>query len=126
MDKHKKLAVDPEKAAELQKAAELRRKKVLYFIDELSIFIITTISVLFAEAYKEMARKGVASWSSVHLDGLTIMLASMSSVIIYGILHTQIRYSDKKKPPYFKRAASAILYGIAAQSVIEGRLGTLK
>jgi uncharacterized membrane protein len=126
MGKHKKLIVDPEQAAELQKTAELRRKKVIYFIDELSILIVTAFSVLLAEAYKEMMKKGISSWSMVHFDSLAVILASMSSIIIYGILHTKIQYSDKNKPPYLKRAATAILYGIAAQSIIDGRLSALK
>jgi hypothetical protein len=119
MGKHKKIEIDPETL----KLRELRRKKTLYVFDEISMLIITMIAVIFSEAYKEMARKGFATWGSVHLDSLTVILASMISIITYSSMNIKWRPNDSRKPSYIKRVASALLYGIAFQSIIEGRTG---
>jgi hypothetical protein len=119
MGNHKKIKLDPE----AQKNRDLRRKKVLYVFDELSMLLITMVAVIFSEAYKEMARKGFATWNSVHLDSLTIILASMISIITYSSMNIKWQPNDSRKPPYLKRVASALLYGIAFQSIIESRTG---
>lgn len=81
---------------------------------------LTAVAVIFAEAYKEMARHGFASWSQVHFNSLTIILASMISIITYGSLYTDFRNREAHPPALIRRISSALLYGFAWESVVEG------
>ena len=96
-------------------------KRRLYYLQEVITLFATAIAVLFAEAYKEMLRRGFATWSSVNLNIPTLILAVMISVITYGAMNSNFKFNEERKPPFLKRLASALLYGFAWQSLISGK-----
>jgi hypothetical protein len=95
------------------------RLHVIYFIDEFSIWLATVVAVLLSDAVRSMAKHKDLTWASLHINSLTVVVASLLSVITYGIMHTKtFKYKDSRKPPYFQRLATALLYGLGWRDLV--------
>lgn len=95
-----------------------RRRRVLYVLDEISMWLATTLAVLLSDAMKDMAKRGWTSWDHLHLNVLTVLVASLVSIISYGALHTKFKYNDARKPPYLQRLSTSLLYGFGWQNLV--------
>jgi hypothetical protein len=97
---------------------ELRRKKAFYYLDEFSIFLFSVAAVIFADAIDQRIKGRNASAEVILLDWLNVLISIFLAIITYGAVHTQFKYSDEDKAPYFKRASTALLQGIAWRSIV--------
>ena len=93
-------------------------KKVIYYIDEFSIFVFSIVSVVIADAVGQRIKGKMASTDVVFLDWLNIVISVFIAVISYGSTYTKFKYNDKEKPPYLKRASVVILQGIAWRTIV--------
>jgi hypothetical protein len=97
---------------------EERRQKTWYYIDELSILLITFASVFLSDAVNHITEFGFNGKASLTFEWVEILVAAMLSVVVYASVHSKFKYNDNAKPPYIKRASIAILQGIAWRTVV--------
>ena len=94
-----------------------KKAKVLYYIDEAIILLVTFLSVLLSEAVETYALKG----SDVELPQMNIaviIVAGLASIVSYSFIHKTFKYKETDKAPRVKRIATAILQGIAWKTVV--------
>ena len=96
----------------------LKKAKLLYYLDEISVLIITLLAVIFSDAISKRASGQVATSGDLLLDWVNLVISGILALVTYGTLHTQFVFNDKKKPPYIKRLTTALLQGIAWRSII--------
>lgn len=100
-------------AQEEAKRKEILRSKICYYFDELSVFIFVVIGVIFQQAIIKRAQGQPAYMTDVFLDWLNLMISMIIGLTIYGTVHTQWKFNDKKKAPFIKRLITALSLGMA-------------
>ena len=99
-------------------AKQLRKSKILYFIDEFSILLFALAAVVISEAFIMRAKGQMATTDVIYLDWLNLVISAMLALISYGSLHTQWKYNDKSKPAYYKRVISAVSNGVMWRTIM--------
>lgn len=94
------------------------KQQILYYIDELSILLITFISVFLSDAVEHVSINGFDGEAELSFEWIEIIIAALLSVVVYASIHSKFRYNDESKPPYIKRVSIAILQGIAWRAVV--------
>jgi hypothetical protein len=116
--------IKKEKLEELENEEKKREKKediklrVIYYVDELSILLISVISVILSDAITKRARGKLATVGDLALDWLNLLISALLALLSYGMFNTKFKYNDNKKPPYYKRLSNSILNGIAWRAII--------
>lgn len=98
----------------------MNKPKTWYYIDELTILIFVLAGIVLSEAIAQRAKGQMATWDSIYVDTLNLIISALIALIAYSSMHIEFKYNDKQKPPYAKRAANAILSGIAWRTIMEG------
>ena len=96
-----------------KKDKEIRKSKIIYYLDECSIFLFVVIGVIFQQAILKRAMGQKAYITDIFIDWFNLMVSMMIGLTIYGTIHSQWRFNDKKKPPYIKRLITALSLGMA-------------
>jgi hypothetical protein len=96
---------------------ETLKDKVIYWVDELSIFLVVIMAVIFADALVKRSQGHPAALADVFIDPLNLILSAVIGTIVYGSM-VQSWKVRADKPPWPKRAASAILQGIAWRTLV--------
>lgn len=104
---------------ELKRKA-IRHAQLLYYIDELSILTFVLVGIVLSEAIAQRANGKLATWKDLHLDFLNLIVSSIIALITYSSMHIKFKFNDKQKPSYVKRAANALLSGIAWRTIMAG------
>jgi hypothetical protein len=97
---------------------ELKKYKIIYFVDELSIFLVSIAAVLLSDLVAMAVNRGISNVGDVFITWPQLLIASLITIITYGSMYTNFNYSDKSKPPWIKRAANGALQGIAWKSLV--------
>jgi len=90
----------------------LIRKKILYYVDEISILLFTIGAVVASDALMKRAKGQQASTGDFFTDWLNLGLSIFLALGTYGSMYTKWKFNDSKKPPFPKRLSSAIIKGI--------------
>ena len=80
----------------------LKRAKIIYYLDEMSVLLAVLISVIFSDAIAKRASGQIATTGDLQLDWINLVISSFLALITYGTLHTKFVFNDKKKPLYIK------------------------
>lgn len=94
------------------------RQRIIYYVDELSILLISVISVILSDAITKRAKGHFATVGDLSLDWLNLLISALLALLSYGMFNTKFKYNDNKKPPYYKRLSTSILNGIAWRTII--------
>ena len=105
-------------AAEREKVKTRRRQLFWYYVDEFTILVFCLIGVMLSEGIRVRAQGQKADLSLVYFDALNVIISGVLAIIGYGALHIQFKYNDRSKPPYIKRAANALMNGIAWRTIM--------
>ena len=97
---------------------QLRRSKLIYYIDEFSILLFALVAVIISEAFVMRAKGQMATADVIYLDWVNLIISCILALISYGTLHTQWKYNDKNKAPYFKRVIGAFSQGIMWRTIM--------
>jgi len=98
------------------------KQRVIYWIDELSILLVVMLAVIFADALVKRAQGRPAALEDIFLDPLNLILSGVIGMIVYGSI-VQSWKVRTEKPPWPKRAAAAILQGIAWRTLVGAAKG---
>ncbi len=102
------------------KQKAIRKAKRFYYLDELSILVFVLMGIVLSEAIAQRANGQMATWTSIYLDTLNLAISAIIALITYSSMHIEFKYNDKTKPSYIKRAANALLNGIAWRTIMQG------
>lgn len=97
---------------------EERKKKILYYIDEILVLSCTVIGVLISEAISLMSQGDVPTFKDIFKGWMSFILSSIIAIMVYGNLYTEFKYNDKNKPLLIKRITTAISMGIAWRTIV--------
>ena len=92
----------------------------MYYIDEMSILLISLLAVIFADSFTKLTMGKAVSWKDFAIGWPRLIVSCFAALAFYGTIHTKWRYNDKAKPEWCKRAATAILQGVAWRTLIGG------
>ena len=98
----------------------MNKPKIWYYVDELTILLFVLAGIVLSEAISQRAKGQMATWDSIYIDTLNLIISSMIALIAYSSMYIEFKYNDKQKPSYSKRAANALLSGIAWRTIMEG------
>lgn len=93
-------------------------KRIIYYLDESIVFIVTVLSVMFSDILQKSLQTGSLSISSLHNDWGKLILSCIITIMIYGSMNESFKYSEKDKPTMFKRIYQGVLQGIAWKTII--------
>lgn len=97
---------------------ELSTKKRIYYFEEITILLVTLLSVVFSDAIMKRATGELATTNDILFDWVNLIISGILALVSYGTMFTQFTYTDKTKPPLIKRIATAIMNGIAWRTII--------
>jgi hypothetical protein len=96
-------------------------KKLIYYVDESIVFIITVLAIIFSDSLQAVLRGELHLHHGLFFVSWTkIIASSFIAVMLYGVTNNTFKYSDKDKPSIFKRIYTSVMLGIAWKSVIGG------
>jgi len=94
-------------------------KKLGYFADEVFVFSILVLSILFSTAILTMIKNGDINKGQFHVDITKAIVCSLIAILVAGSMHNSWTYSEgKKKPPMAQRLHDAIIYGISYRTLL--------
>lgn len=96
---------------------ELKRQRILYAIDEISILLLTFISVFLSDTVERFAT-GINGEPELPFSWARVMVSGLMAVVVYATIHSKFKYNDRQKPSWWKRASIAVLQGIAWRTII--------
>jgi hypothetical protein len=94
------------------------KKKVIYYIDEALIFLITIFAIVFDKTVIKLLKTGTLDINSLSVTWPQLVAASFITIMLYGIANKSFKYNTKDKPPMMKRIYTAVFIGIGWQSTI--------
>lgn len=104
--------IPPVKANEHKPAS-----KTIFYIEEGIVFLITIVAVIFSDLIERYTKGHMRQWEFV-FSWYKIVAASFIAIMVHGTMNSSFKYSDKGRPPFFKRAYQAVLNGVAWKSLI--------
>ena len=94
------------------------REKIIYYADEVFVFAILVLSIIFSSAIILMIRNGDISKGDFHISWVKAIACSLIAILVTGSMNESFVYREgKKKPPLMKRIYINVLHGIAWKSV---------
>jgi hypothetical protein len=97
---------------------EHRKKKIMYYVDELSVFIICIIGVALSDTIQKISDGHLATANDIFLTWPQFLVSSLIAIMVYGGMYTKWKYNDENKPAWIKRASSALLQGVAWRTMV--------
>jgi hypothetical protein len=91
--------------------------KTIFYIEECIVFLITIVAVIFSDLIERYTNGHMRQWEFV-FSWYKIVAASFIAIMVHGTMNSSFKYSDKGRPPFFKRAYQAVLNGVAWKSLI--------
>jgi hypothetical protein len=117
MTKTKKEELAEEQIEERKKKGKLLRDKIIYYIDEGLVLLLTVIAVVFSDALMVRIKGEKAATGNIFLDSINIIISILIAIVVYSLVYIKSRPGDKDRPPFIKRAANSILNGIAWRTI---------
>ena len=93
-------------------------KKAWYYFDELIVYFVMFIAIVFSDAVMKMIKDGTVTPHEFALNWVKVIASCLIAILALGTMNDSFIYSDKKKPPLAKRIYNAVLHGIAYKSLI--------
>ena len=88
---------------------EHKKKKFIYYVDEISVFIFCIIGVALSNTIQSLINGDIkdffVSWPQ-------LLASSIMAIIVYGAMYQSWKQIDSK-PPWIKRAGNALMHGMA-------------
>jgi hypothetical protein len=105
-----------ETSAEEKKPSQ-NKQKIFWYIDEFIVLILSVAAVMASDAIMKKAKGGNIVAGDIFTDWLNVGISALLAIASYGTMYTKIKYNDSAKPPFIKRAANAILQGVAWRTI---------
>ena len=93
---------------------ERRKKKLGYYLDEISVFLFCVIGVALSNTIQSLIEGSI---SNFFVSWPQLLASSIMAVIVYGAMYQSWKQVDSK-PPWIKRAGNALLHGIAWRQLV--------
>ena len=104
------------------KAKETRSdpiKKLIYYLDEVIVFAVMVLSILFSETIIRAIKSGIVPTQLAHISLMGTLVASFIGIMVYGIENESFKFNyEKDKPPMMKRCFNSMIHGVAWKSII--------
>jgi hypothetical protein len=100
-----------------EKKSSSTKQKVIWYIDEFAVLLLSILAVVGSDAVMKRAKGQKVVADDVFTDWLNVGISALLAIVSYGTMYTKIRYNDSAKPPFIKRAANAILQGVAWRTI---------
>jgi len=94
------------------------KQKILYFLDEFVVLVSAIGAIMLSEAVQKRISGERAMVGDVYFDWLNVVISGIIAIIVYSSMYIKWNPEFTDKPPLIKRMASAILQGIAWQSIV--------
>jgi hypothetical protein len=93
-------------------------KKIIYYVDEGIVFVITILAIVFSDVIKNMLAGNLPGHGAFHLTWVKLLTSSFITVMLYGAVNNSFKYNDKDKPSMFKRIYVSVMLGLAWKEIV--------
>ena len=100
-----------------EKKSPQNKQKILWYIDEFVVLVLSVLAVVGSDAVMKRAKGERVVAGDIFTDWLNVGVSALLAIVSYGTMYTKIKYNDSAKPPFIKRAANAILQGVAWRTI---------